>query len=348
MGTRGSLIIRRDKNEKEFYIHMDAYPDGVGIGIIDMVRSLDLNLLYDLLVSADNLSTDDDDPEEYYEYSLQKCIDMLRERKPYACFSPQPSFILDSLFCEYGYVLDLDERALEFYVGFQTVPQEGSRYGCAEVKGYYPCRLKAVFTFEYILRTETSEIITLMESAAEDETGEIQYFGSDTEKDADGNCAEVVAASEDQSMRQLVIVRGDLQISPGSLAAYVSRASMAFIADLLLKDSSDGGSDGNDAVDDIRVVLSSGIYRDWLSGGMINTICEASSRNHLIMAVTVAEMLGLREGTDFFLIRDCIDTESGAEEVDENCVGSTLICIGFRPLPDAVVQTISKGYRLLK
>ena len=65
-------------------------------------------------------------------------------------------------------------------------------------------------------------------------------------------------------------------------------------------------------------------------------------------AVAVAEELGLKEGKDFFLIKDSCLTELSAEEVDENGVGRTLTCIGFAPLPDEIAHKISKKYQLYK
>ena len=65
-------------------------------------------------------------------------------------------------------------------------------------------------------------------------------------------------------------------------------------------------------------------------------------------AVTAAEELGLNEGTDFFLIKDNCLTELEPEEVDENGVGRTLTCIGFRPLPDEMAHAISRKYQLYR
>jgi len=60
----------------------------------------------------------------------------------------------------------------------------------------------------------------------------------------------------------------------------------------------------------------------------------------------MAEELGLMENQDFFLIRDNCLTELEPEEVDENGVGRTLTCIGFRPLPDETAHAISRKYHL--
>ena len=120
-------------------------------------------------------------------------------------------------------------------------------------------------------------------------------------------------------MRQLIIARKDLQMSPGKLAAQVSHASMAFIADMLRK----GGVDEELSLDTceieayhISVTMPPEIYNDWLYGIFTKTICEAKNRNHMMKAVTIAEELGLQEGKDFFLIKDSCLTELEPEEYD--------------------------------
>ena len=56
--------------------------------------------------------------------------------------------------------------------------------------------------------------------------------------------------------------------------------------------------------------------------------------------------LGMKEGEDYFLIRDNCYTELTPEEVDENGVGRTLTCIGFRPMDAGVIDQIGKKYHL--
>ena len=152
-------------------------------------------------------------------------------------------------------------------------------------------------------------------------------------------------------MRQLIIARKDLQMSPGKLAAQVSHASMAFLTHMIRK----GGVDKRISLDSgemdfyhVSFDISPEIYEDWLCGIFTKTICEARNRNQLLKAVTMAEGLGLVEGTDFFLIKDNCLTELEPEEVDENGVGRTLTCIGFRPLPDDTAHQISRKYQLYR
>ena len=99
---------------------------------------------------------------------------------------------------------------------------------------------------------------------------------------------------------------------------------------------------------EILVEMDPVIYDEWLCGIFTKTVCEAKNRNHLLKAVTMAKELGLKENKDFFLIKDNCLTELEPEEIDENGVGKTLTCIGFRPLPDDIAHQISRKYQLYR
>ena len=349
MSTHGSFIIRKNNADKELYIPNDAYPDVAGRDAVRLVKSLDLNVLYDLLVSeADlyDLFPEDEIPtDEAYDYSLRKCVDSVQSRHYYIYRQMDHLFIQDSLFCEYGYVLDLDEGNLLFYNGTRNTRQEGNRYGSEpNENGYYPCHLKAVIPFASIKQSETSEIVEWMVEVDIEDSEEIKILQPDTIKATS-------PPHPKQAVRQLIIARKDLQMSPGKLAAQVSHASMAFIADMLRK----GGVDEELSLDTCEVEsyrvcieVSPEIYNDWLRGSFTKTICEARNKNQLMKAVTMAKELGLQEGKDFFLIKDNCLTELEPEEYDENGVGRTLTCIGFRPLPDMIAHSISKKYQLYR
>lgn len=90
------------------------------------------------------------------------------------------------------------------------------------------------------------------------------------------------------------------------------------------------------------------VYDHWINDIFTKTVCEAKNKNHLLKAVDKAKELGLEEGKDFFLIKDNCLTELEPEEIDENGVGRTLTCIGFKPLPDDVAHEISGKYQLYK
>ena len=152
-------------------------------------------------------------------------------------------------------------------------------------------------------------------------------------------------------MRQLIIARKDLNMSPGKLAAQVSHASMAFLSHLIRE----GGLQKRVSLDtgemeryEIMITMDPAVYDDWFCGIFTKTICEAKNRNQLMKAVSLAEEMGLVENQDFFLIKDNCLTELVPEEIGEDGVGRTLTCIGFRPLPDDMAHAISRKFQLFK
>ncbi|MBR3241583.1 MAG: peptidyl-tRNA hydrolase [Parasporobacterium sp.] len=151
-------------------------------------------------------------------------------------------------------------------------------------------------------------------------------------------------------MRQLIIARKDLQMSPGKLAAQVSHASMAFLSYTIRNSAVPKASVETGETERYETLLSipAAVYEQWFCGIYTKTICEAKNRNHLLKAAAMAEELGLKENVDFFLIRDNCLTELEPEEIDEEGIGHTLTCIGFRPLPDETAHAISRKYQLYK
>lgn len=139
--------------------------------------------------------------------------------------------------------------------------------------------------------------------------------------------------------RQVIIARKDI-MSPGKLAAQVSHASMAFLS-CWIRDNAD--LDGH-----VDAWIDRDILNNWINGIFTKTVCEAKNHNHLLKSMKIAEELGLVEGQDYWLIKDNCLTELAPEEIDENGVGRTLTCIGFRPLPDEIAHQISKKYQLYK
>lgn len=143
-------------------------------------------------------------------------------------------------------------------------------------------------------------------------------------------------------MRQLIIVRKDLDMSPGKLAAQVAHASNAW----LLQEIQANAEKNEDASYTASLSFDKETFEDWISSIYTKTICQAKNRYQLEKAIHAAEDLGLAEGKDFFLVKDLCLTELEPEEVDEQGRGRTLTCIGFRPLPDDIAHIISKKYQL--
>lgn len=141
--------------------------------------------------------------------------------------------------------------------------------------------------------------------------------------------------------RQLIIARKDLNMGPGKLAAQVSHASMAFLTNYIRNYGK-----FSDYYYECILTLDKDIFEQWIDGPFTKTVCQAKNKNQLMKAVTIAEELGLKEGEDFFLIKDNCLTDLEPEEIDAAGVGRTLTCIGFRPLPDETAHAISKKFHL--
>ena len=139
--------------------------------------------------------------------------------------------------------------------------------------------------------------------------------------------------------RRLFIMRKDLGMSAGKLAAQVGHCAEAYWTRLI---GTQAVQDGDDYLMAVRV--SKDIFEQYICGSFVKTICEAKNKNQLLKAKGKAEDLGLVENVDFGLIYDNCLTELEPEE--EN--GTTLTGIWFRPLPDDVAHEISRKYQLYR
>lgn len=142
-------------------------------------------------------------------------------------------------------------------------------------------------------------------------------------------------------MSQLIIARKDLHMSPGKLAAQVSHASMAFLTNKI-----EGFQINNKVY--CYIQIDNDTWNNWINGSFTKIVCEAKNKYQLLKVIEIASSLGLKENIDYYLIRDNCLTELTPEEFDENGVGRTLTCIGFRPLPKDICKQLSKKYQLYK
>lgn len=143
-------------------------------------------------------------------------------------------------------------------------------------------------------------------------------------------------------MRQLIIARKDLNMSPGKLAAQVAHASWAFLSNQIREEGQLVDTD----LYQVNLYINKEVYEQWFCGIFTKTICEAKNKNQLLKAIEIAKENGMVEGRDFFLIMDACNTELEPEEADENGVGRTLTCVGFKPLSDEIAWKISKKFQL--
>lgn len=166
MSTRGFLGFVADGHETITYVHFDAYPGGLGADTLKWARTVtDWDTVHQqaaglVHINADTMPTPEqraalaqyaqpgvggskDDPgEEWYRLLHGTFGD------PAATLSAghaphDPDWPGDSLYCEWGYLIDCDERRFEVYGGFQQGPNKG-RFADRKThptSGYGPVKL---------------------------------------------------------------------------------------------------------------------------------------------------------------------------------------------------------------
>lgn len=188
MSTRGLFGFRKNGIDKAMYNHYDSYPDYLGRNIVNWLKTVTpekLNEIFDkiVLVDADEKPSETEKVEldecglydysgEYQEWysllhKLQGNPSLIEEiadtyGKVYMC--DDISFIKNSLFCEYAYIVNLDKRVLEFWKGFQKKPWSENRYGTDIEennirKDYYPCKRISILRFGDIADIPTDSLV---------------------------------------------------------------------------------------------------------------------------------------------------------------------------------------------
>ena len=145
------------------------------------------------------------------------------------------------------------------------------------------------------------------------------------------------------SMRRLFIIRKDLHLSSGKLAAMIAHCAEGYWIRLIENNISNA-----DGKPHVSFDLDKDIYEGYLCGRITKTVCEAKNLNKLLQARDMALALGLVENQDFGMINDACLTELTPEWIDENGESHCTVGIWFKPLEDEVAHSISKKYQLYK
>jgi hypothetical protein len=165
MGTRGCYGLRKDGVDKLTYNHHDSYPSWLGQNMVDFVQSTtieEMKVIFDKILLVRERVDVPSDSElvewkltgayggsgqfDWYSFLREYQGDLSYYKKDDAKYMiDNNSFIKESLFCEWAYIINLDEGVLEVYKGFQTSPHE-NRYtdyvhDSAIGDKYYPCKL---------------------------------------------------------------------------------------------------------------------------------------------------------------------------------------------------------------
>ena len=179
MGTRNlTMVISGGKTRIAQYGQWDGYPEGQGVNIYDFLKEADLD---EFRKKLETTAFVDEDKEREIDNYLKKlgsengwmnmeqaekykkkypllsrdvCGDILkllyRSKNSINWVNNSESFAADSLFCEWAYVVDMDNMKFEVYKGYNTEPlQEGERfYYLTEERDnpdYYPVKFLTSF-----------------------------------------------------------------------------------------------------------------------------------------------------------------------------------------------------------
>lgn len=158
MGTRGAYGFRIDGQDKVTYNHFDSYPSVLGTSVLEFAR----NNSHDNLVAiakrirllSDTSSPTEEEMKKYGHFFnadvgnrtktewyclLRECQGTLEvyENPDFDVMIDSQSFLTDSLFCEWAYIINLDEGLLEVYQGFNENGSAGGRYAASGSFGGY-------------------------------------------------------------------------------------------------------------------------------------------------------------------------------------------------------------------
>lgn len=193
MGTRGVFGFHKNGVDKITYNHYDSYPEELGVSMLEFCQKYtaeEMKKIFDRITMVELGST----PTAKQQVECEKYMDLrVSEQSPddWYCLlreaqgSLEPwaeglkymidskDFLKDSLFCEWGYVINLTEETLEVYRGFQTTPQN-NRYKIDKPfdSKYYNCKLLHTSKLENLKGITAEQFVAgIFSSLSKDETG---------------------------------------------------------------------------------------------------------------------------------------------------------------------------------
>lgn len=195
MGTAGFIGFVVDGTEKIAYNHWDSYPEGLGKDVLKWLRHVHLGgarrLAGELRVVGSGSAPTAEDVERLRDYadlgvgsqSIDDWYVLLRRTQgnPAAMLDAgviedASEFPADSLYAEWGYIIDFDAQSFEVYKGFQKEPHTGERFSnrtMPERAGglsatYYPVRCVATWPLSKLPTDD--EFVTVADPGDEDDS----------------------------------------------------------------------------------------------------------------------------------------------------------------------------------
>lgn len=170
MGTRGFISFIIDGEEKTAYNHLDSYPEELGLRVLRWAQGADREKAAALaralrVVSPNEAPTPADLVQllDYYapdvggEVEWPTWYQLLHgtQGDPAAILhagavEDASGFPANSLFAEWGYVLDFDTAVFEVYAGFQRAPHTDGRFASRKPaeEDFFPVRLVASWPWD--------------------------------------------------------------------------------------------------------------------------------------------------------------------------------------------------------
>jgi len=167
MGTRGAYGFRVGGTDKVTYNHFDSYPDSLGVAILSFLRDVGNDELRDIAERIElvdettpptrrqinmcqkagtvNLGVSGQSTKDWYCLLRNAQGDLGIYRRDENGMAPLPfmidshQFLIDSLFCEWAYIINLDTGMLEIYRGFNKNRDAKGRF-CKRVGRYASCQ----------------------------------------------------------------------------------------------------------------------------------------------------------------------------------------------------------------
>jgi hypothetical protein len=170
MGTRGFIGFVANDHESITYNHWDSYPEALGVTMLSFARAIEDRAAVkrsaaELVHVSDDAPPTDEQIEALARFT-NRSVGELKDRPEWyqvlrktqgdpamvlaaGYVEHNPEWPVDSLFCEWGYLLDLDREVLEVYEGFQTSAHaEGRFHDRGRRDGYFPVRLVATYPLD--------------------------------------------------------------------------------------------------------------------------------------------------------------------------------------------------------
>ncbi len=183
MGTRGAWGFRQNKTDKVTYNHWDSYPKGLGLDFFRALKEAAIDAIHSVatklrVVKGDDVPSKEDlkkykhlhDREVGSGHEVEGGVSWYQlirgaqgEISDYVngkvdVIEDGASFLLDSLFCEWAYILNLDTGMLEVYKGFNSDRNAPGRYASLQrERGGEYVGVSLLLSFRLSMLAEMSE-----------------------------------------------------------------------------------------------------------------------------------------------------------------------------------------------